>query len=518
MKTTYKLKGLVAAVIIILSFSSCSSEDALLEDLLVKREFAPIDLQSFVRNQTNIELNWVTEETVAFYVADVSTDPDFAAIDATRNVNASELPILIPLTGETLYYIRVKAVSARGLEDSKYATTTAQTLTEQIFLPIEPGDIQATEALLRWLPNSEVTEFVINPGSITRTITPQEKADGIATITGLTGETDYTVMLMNNTVIRGIQNFTTGIDIGTGTLILPTDDLFQMIADADPGAVLVLEAGDYTSQIGTISLNKSLTIRGLRSFDKPLLKVNFSIGTGATDVSLIDLDLTGDLPTELFDVVRFTEPGSYNSLLISGCNIHDYNRSFVAGNTTGATVNSLEIDDCKVTNVITNGGDFIDFRNTNALNISITNSTFNKCAPIPGRDFLRVDAAGDLNGSATVNILLESCTLYACADSNSRRIFYVRFNANEITSRNNLITDTAVEAYSDNSATDETIDFANNNYFNAPTLYDESVPRFDNSTNYLTLDPGYANAPAGDFSVSNQTIIDNAIGDPRWLQ
>jgi hypothetical protein len=59
---------------------------------------------------------------------------------------------------------------------------------------------------------------------------------------------------------------TTGIDIGAGILVTTEDDLFQMIADAEAGAILVLEPGDYTEQTGTITLDKSITIRGLRSF------------------------------------------------------------------------------------------------------------------------------------------------------------------------------------------------------------------------------------------------------------
>lgn len=510
------LKGLLVTLVLMLTFTSCSNEEELITELQIEREFAPIELRSIIRNQTIVELNWTTEETIDYYLVEVSTDEDYAAIVETVNVDASELPVQIPLAGETFYYIRVKAISARGLDDSKYATTTAQTLTEQIFLPIQPGDVQATEALLRWLPNSTVTELVINPGNVTRTITAQEKIDGMATITGLTGETDYTVMIMNNSVIRGIQNFTTGIDIGTGVLVLPTDDLFQMIADANPDEILVLEAGDYTDQIGTITLNKSITIRGLRNFDKPRLKVSFSIGTGATNVSLIDLDLTGDVPTMLLDVVRFSEPGSFNSLLISGCNIHQYDRSFVAGNTTSAILNTLTVTNCVVTDVVTNGGDFIDFRNSDVLNVSVSNSTFNNCAP--GRDFFRIDAAGDSNGTGqTCNVLLDSCTLYGVSNSSSRRILYVRFNSNDITVRKTLIAAT-LGYYSNQSSTDPTTTFINNNYYNAPGFYDTTQTVYDTSTNYTTLDPGFTNPAAGNFTVSNQTLRDNAVGDPRWRQ
>lgn len=515
MKTKHILKSIV--IILLISFAGCESQEDLIEELQISREFAPVELTSIIRNQTIVELNWTKDDNVDTYLVEVSQDQNFSSIEESLTVTSNQLPVQIQLIGETLYFIRVQAISSRGLENSTYAITTATTLTEQLFLSIEPGDILATEATLRWVPNSTVTQIVVNPGNIVHNITAQEQTEGIAVITGLTGETDYIAQLLNNTNIRGVQVFTTGIDIGDGILVTPTDDIFQMVADATPGDVLVLEQGDYTAQIGTVIIDKPLTIRGLLSFDKPLLKVSFSIVTGATDVSLIDLDLTGDVSAELTDVVRYSEAGNYNSLLVSGCNIHDYNRSFIAGNETDAIVQAVTVENCVVTNILTSGGDFFDFRNSDVLNVNFNTSTFNNCAP--GRDFFRIDAAGTSNATGlTSNILLENCTLYACSNSSSRRLFYVRFDSNDIISRNNLITDTEIEGYSDNSATDETITFANNNYFNAPTLFDSSVSRYDDSTSYTTLDPGFSNAEVGDFTVSNQSLIDNNVGDPRWLQ
>ena len=517
MKTKHIFKGVMVVFLLMFTFTGCEKQDTLIEELNINREFAPVDLVSFIRNQINVELNWTVDDNVDNYLVEFSEDEQFSTIVESVSVTSNQLPIQVQMVGETFYYIRVKAISSRGLEDSTFALITAETLTEQLFLPEEPGDILATEATLRWVPNSTVTQIVVNPGSITHNITAQEAIDGVAIISGLTGETDYTAQILNNTIVRGNTSFTTGIDIGTGILVTPTDDLFQMVADAAPDDVLVLEQGDYTTQIGTVVIDKPLTIRGLLSFDKPLLKVSFSIVTGGTDVSLIDLDLTGDIATDLIDVVRYSDVGNYNSLLVSGCNIHDYNRSFIAGNVTDAIVQSVTVENCVVTNVLTSGGDFIDFRNSDVLNLNVNTSTFNNCAP--GRDFFRIDDAGTLTQTGlTINILIENCTIYACSNSSSRRLCYIRFQDNDIISRNNLITDTVCEGYSDQSRTDEFIDFSNNNYFNAPTFYDSSVLRYDNSTSYTTLDPGFSDPLNGDFTVTTQSLIDNNIGDPRWLQ
>lgn len=516
MKTKYILKGLLVTILLTFTVSSCGYDEDLIEELSLDREFAPVALTARVRNQTTVELNWTSNDNVNHYVVEFSADdPNFNTIFTTVNVTASQLPVRVALEGETLYSIRVKAVSARGLDDSNWSLTQAQTLTEQIMLPAIAGDIEATQATLRWVANSNVTHLILQPGDIRHDITSQEKIDGIALITGLTGETDYTAILYNNTKVRGSANFTTGIDVGDNTLVLPTDDLFQMIADAAPGDILLLEQGDYTSQTGTITLDKSITIQGLRADFKPRLKVSFSIVGGATDVSLIDLDLTGDTPNALTDVVRYTGAGNFNSLLIKGCNIHDYDRSFIAGNVTDAIVQSVMVENCIVTNILTSGGDFIDFRNSDALNVSVITSTFNNCAP--GRDFFRLDDAGTSTQTGiTANVLLDRCTLYACSNSSSRRVMYVRFQLNKITVTNTLITDTASEGYSDQSRTDPSPTFNNNNYFNAPGFYNTAQTVYDGSTTYTTLDPGFVNAAGGNFTVTNQTLLDNQVGDPRW--
>lgn len=513
MKTKNIVKVLFTLFLTI-TVTNCGYNEDLIEELAVDREFAPVALTARVRNQTTVELNWAVDENINHYVAEFSADdPDFNNIFTTVNVTPDQLPVQVQLEGETLYSIRVKAVSDRGLEDSKWSLTQAQTLTEQIMLPSEPGDIEAVQATLRWVANSNVTHLMLQPGDIRHDITPQEKIDGVALVTGLTGETDYTAILYNNTKVRGSANFTTGIDVGDNTLVLPTDDLFQMIADATPGDILLLEQGDYTSQSGSITLDKSITIQGLRTDFKPRLKVSFSIVNGAADVNLIDLDLTGE-PTVLLDVVRYTGAGNYNSLLVKGCNIHDYDRSFIAGNVTDAIVQSVMVENCVVTNVLTSGGDFIDFRNSDALNVSVTTSTFNNCAP--GRDFFRLDDAGTSTQTGiTANVLLDHCTIYKCSNTDDR-ILYVRFQLNKITVTNNLFAETTAY-YSNQSRTDPNPTFNNNNYFNAPAFYATNTV-YDATTTYTTLDPGFVDAASGNFKITNQTLLDNQVGDPRWRQ
>ncbi|WP_439132108.1 DUF5123 domain-containing protein [Polaribacter sp.] len=518
-----KLKNIIKVIVIavlLINFSSCITDydEPVIEELSLTREFAPIDLDTRIRNQTTVELDWTVRQgqELSNYLVEFSADdPDFNTIFLSQEVTAEELPVQIRLEGETLYSIRVKTVSSRGLDDSTWALTEATTLSEQIMLPSEAGDIQALSATLRWEAGLNVTHFILEPGSIRYDISDQEKAAGVATISDLTPETEYTATLYNNAKVRGTAVFTTGIDIGNNVVLTPADDIFQAIADAAPGAIILFEEGDYTAQVGRITLDKSITLRGLKRDFKPELKVSFSPANGAADINLIDLDLTGDLPAELTDMIRYSEAGSYNTLFISGCNVHDYDRSFIAGSTTDAIIQNVTVENSVVTNILTNGGDFIDFRNSDVFNINVNTSTFNNCAP--GRDFFRIDDSGTSTQSGfTCNILLESCTIYACSNSSSRRLMYVRFQDNKITVNNTLITDTDSEGYSDQSRTDPNPSFFNNNYWNADGFFDATQTVSDQSGTNTVLDPGYVDAASGNFTLTNQDLIDNAVGDPRW--
>lgn len=509
------LKGLLAVFLLVVA--GCESyNEAVLQDIGANSLFSPIELKAAVKNQTTVELNWTTKEDVDHYTVEFSADdPDFKTIYKTVNVTAKELPVKVALEGETVYSIRVKAVSSAGLADSKWSVTTAATLSEQIFFPVQPADIEATQVTLRWTPNSSVTQITAAPGGIAHTITAAEKTAGVATVTGLTGETAYTATLFNGTKKRGVVTFSTGIDIGTGILVKPTDDLNAKIAAANPDAVLVLMPGEYNVYTGEIILNKPITIRGLRADNKPLLHNKFTLNAGATKVSLIDLDLNGDKAQS--DAVKYNDVSTaYGALLISGCNVHDFVKSFITQTATGITkIASVTVENTVVTNILTVQGDCIDFRTSHLASLILRNSTFNNCAT--GRDFIRIDNALNITGTGlTTTVLVDACTISNKAMTASNRILYVRFASNASTIRNTLF-DTPLAMYT-NQASTTAPTFLNNNYFNSTALHTAGIAavKYDASGTYGTLDPQFVNSVAGNFTIKNQVLIDKKIGDPQW--
>ncbi|WP_281232019.1 DUF5123 domain-containing protein [Flavobacterium gelatinilyticum] len=519
MKTIYIFRGLIAVLLLAIGISGCESyNEELLDGIGNTREFSPIGLKAIIRNRATVELNWNTkqDENPDHYIVEFSADDtEFKTIYRTLNVAPADLPVQVDLEGETTYSIRVKAVSASGLADSKWSVTTATTLSEQIFFPIKPEEIQTQSITLRWTPESNVTQILVTPGNITHTITAEEKAAGVATVTGLTGETDYTATLKNAAKTRGILTFTSSVDLTKGIVVNPGDDLNAKITQAAAGSRLLLMPGVYQTT-GEVILNKTLIIRGVRPENKPQLNVKFTVNAGLTDLSLVDLDLNGTGLSNAATVTISGTASNFGNILITKCTIHNYTRALMSANVTNAKVTSFTVDNSIVTEVNTNGGaDFIDFRNTYAANIVLKNSTFNSCST--GRDFVRADAASGQSGTGLrTTTLIESCTLYNVSNTAApKRILYVRFLDNASTVMNTLIVGTTA-VHTNQPATEDPV-FSKNYYYEAAGFKDASIVNNKIDGGGTVANPQFADPANGDFTLGNGTLKDNKIGDPRWI-
>lgn len=526
MKNKIKNIGVIISIFSLIFIGCKDNIDPIIEQLDFSRVFTPVNLSVKVRNMTTAEISWDVKADANSYVLEFSKDSlVFGSIVQTVTVSPEQVPYSILLDGQTQYSVRVKGVSTSGLSDSKWAGVAFKTDAENIFSTLAGEDIKATSVTLSWPAGSDVTNFVITPGDINRPITDEEKAAGMATITGLTGETAYKVFLYRGASQRGVVEFTTLIDIGDATAVHPEDDLNAVIAAAAEGASLVLFPGDYEVYSGNISLNKSISIKGLYPYNKPIIHIQFVLEDGVQNVEVKDLEMNGayldtvtNSPSNLGYVFQYATTGkAYGTLSVSGCNIHDYDKSIFSGSSSVvSSIQSIAMDDCVVTNVMTNSADCIDFRGGYVAALSLTNSTFVNCAP--ARDFVRLDNSSSAFPGMVSNVLIDHCTLYGVANNSSRRILYVRFVDNTLKVTNTIIAATA--GYYTNQSGSAQPECSMNNYFNAPGFIpggtDVSGAKFDLSDNYTLLDPGFTDAANGNFTISNQTLIDNNVGDPRW--
>lgn len=526
MENKFKNIGFIIGLFSLI-FVSCEDKiDPIVEKLDFARVFKPLDLKATIRNKTTVELAWTAGKDADSYVVEISEDSLlFTTIVKTVNVTPKQIPVSIALDGQTLYSARIKGVSISGIADSKWTSVAFKTDAENIFSPVAGTDIQATSVTLNWPAGSDVSNFLITPGNVQRTITVAEKAAGIAIITGLTGETEYTVKMFKGTKQRGIVTFTTLIDLGGATPVYPADNLSTVIAAAQAGDVLVLFPGNYLAYSGAITINKSISIKGLRPTDKPIVHVKFVLEAGVQNVEIKDLEMTGNyidpltgLAAILDHAFQYNTTGAiYGSLNVVGCRIHDYDKSLFAGSSTIASkIGSIAVTDCIVTNILTNAADFIDFRAGYVASLVLKNSTFNNCAP--ARDFVRLDNASTAFPGLVSNVEIDHCTLYGVSKLTSSRILYVRFATNTLKVTNTIIAGTL--GYYTNQALSSQPVCANNNYFNAPGFITGGSTvtgaKFDLSGTHTLLDPGFVNAAIGNFTVTNQALIDSNVGDPRW--
>lgn len=523
MKRKIKNIAYILGLFILIS-GGCKEVDPVIEDLEFDRVFTPVNVTAIIRNLTTAELNWNVRGDADHYVVELSEDSlVFGSIVKTVEVSPEQLPFRILLDGQTRYSARVKGVSSSGVQDSKWGMVTFKTDAENIFLPLDGANIGATTVTLKWPAGSDVTNLIIMPGGTSRIITAPEIAAGSATITGLTGETNYTVRLMRGTKQRGSVAFKTLIDLGGATPVYPENDLSLIIANAAEGDVLVLFPGEYLAYTGKITLNKSVSIKGLYPHNKPILHVQFVLEAGVQNVEVRDVDMDGtyldpltSLEVQLDHAFQYaTTSVSYGSLSVNSSNIHDYGKSLISGASpnVASSVESISVTNCTVTNILAISADFIDFRAGHVANLSLKNSTFANCAPT--RDFIRLDNSATAFPGRTSNVVIDQCTLYKVSTGISNRILYVRFTTNVMKVSNTIIAETG--GMFTNQALSSQPEFSKNNYFNATAMYTGASPiKIDASGTHTTLDPGFVNAAGGNFKVTNQTLIDNKIGDQRW--
>jgi len=504
---------LLCLTVAIFAFGCGDDIDDLVTSLETDRLFSPVDLETRIVNQTGVRLSWKEVKKAETYNIEIyangNEDYSGTPVKSISGVTFSELPYTITgLLGDESYSVRVQAIG-QGIADSKWTSATVKTDTEQIFQNMEDDDLKATEVTLRWLAGAEVTAITVEPGGINRTLTAEEKAAGVVTIAGLTGETAYKATLLNGSKIRGIREFTTTVDIGNAIPVNPEDDLATLLADAKDGDAFALFPGKYGTSTKFI-IKANVEIKAVRPNDKPILSGLISIEDGASLLlKEVVLDGTGNESNQA--IIFGTANANYGAITVDGCEIKNHDKGLFYLN-VASVVESITFNNCIISNIPCNGGDFMDSRAGAIKTWTLSNSTvYNSCLD---RDFIRYDDKSKEFPGVSSIINVTDNTLIGVSNGASRRLLYVRFANNTINFRNNIIANTAgIFSNQKNTAVPT---FSKNNYFQAPGLFTGGSTTsliFDNSA--TSHNPQFEDAATGNFKVNN---LDVTVGDPRWLQ
>ncbi|MDR2622322.1 MAG: DUF5123 domain-containing protein [Dysgonamonadaceae bacterium] len=506
-------------------FTACEEPGDEITSINYDRLFSPTSIETTVLNKVDLRLRWHHTENSTQYEIQIFDNGDLnfdgtpartltyaVDEDAVENAkNNSQLLVfelmIRGLAGQTKHSLRIKSIG-NNIPDSKWTTATFQTDAEQIFQAVDPEEIQASQVVLRWPAGQTATEIVLTPGDIHHTVTAAEIAAGAATITGLTGETTYTAVLMNGTKERGRITFTTLIDLGNATGINPDDDLVAILNAAGEGAEFVLFPGTYT--LGSYALTKSVKLSGYKSNDKPVIYGQLTCGA-AISIELKSIIFDGTTYGQFFNT---TSGCDISALTLSDCEIKNYSNNFIYNNTSGK-FGSIHITDCYIHDIPGTGGDGIDFRGGTLGTLTVEKTTFANGF----RTFLRMQAAA--------NVAFRYCTFYKIScldDGNNHGLFRLSTAGSEFEVSNCLLVGTG--KVNPTAATvgnfcrqagnmqDSNPTYNKNFYFNCGNLW---VGLYTDPAQCAAAeaDPGFADADNGDFHVSN-IDIKGIAGDPRW--
>ncbi|NMA74790.1 MAG: DUF4957 domain-containing protein [Bacteroidales bacterium] len=499
---------------------SCSDREEEVTEYNLDRVLTPFDIKYSLDDIVGLTLTWKDLEEADGYIVELYTDSlqfleeNLLVMDEVLTNKFEYI-----LMGNTQYSARIKSVSTSN-NDSKWNGIAFKTSFKSVFLPFEKGDITETSLRFRFPKGTYATLVELKSGSseISREITDEEINTGILEFTDLLSNVTYTAILYDGDKIIGEVTATTIMD---GAIeIKPSDDWKALLESAKEGDAFLFDEGIYLLDEGeeVVTISTSITIMG-KIAAEPTIQAQFEIDNldGANSPSIVfkHVKLEGKDQAIDYAIRLIAKNGNYGDIVLESAEISNYNKAFIASstdNTSSVKINSINIEDCIVSNIKTDGAEAIDIRYGYLVLLTINNSTFNNVAP--GRAFIRLDDASSNYPGMNSVVEVKNSTFYKVNNTvTSKGFFYVRFKTNTLLFKNNLMVQSE-GIFSKESKTSDII-CENNNYFNAPNYLDGGAitgAKIDTASPMME-DPEFEDPDNGDFTIGNGTL---KVGDPRW--
>ena len=521
----------------LVGMTACSDPDDAITSVEFNRLFSPTELEAKVQNTTGVKLTWFAISNAEQYQIEIYADDEDMTFEGTPltftgestvDAGRTECSWTLPagtLEGETVYSVRVKAIGASM--ESKWAATTFETGTEQIFFDVPTADITKTSVTLSWPAGTAVTRIEVQKsGEVlqTKNLTAEEIATGQATIEDLNVESTYTFYIYNGEKQRGKIQVQT---LPNFTPVTTCTELLDAIEAAEAGEVIMLTENAVYDFTDAAAMGKETAVTSIKIDKDIVLNTNngatikgiyFQINGGASvEFANITLDGEGGSGDQAFN---YKEESNYAKLYIHDAEIKNYTKGLIYNNVS-AIVGDITINNCIIHDIVCSGGDFIDFRGGGLTTLNITKNTFYNCAV--SRDFIRY------SGSVAegIAITVDQNTLYNVGNGNANyRLLYVVVGGTNIWT-NNVVANFNNKRGFSNQKNTAIPTFKNNFYFNTVNLLsagstaDATITFYDNDTfggngTEITADP-FKDAANADFTVTDEKIKDKEAGDPRWL-
>ena len=529
----------------VLVLASCVDDNDWGTDSSYNRPFSPHDI-SVSAEATNATIEFDRLSSVDYYLLELNQDSLYMEdyhegprIDTVRTSPYS----LTELAGETVYFLRLKAVSSSSATTaSKWSyyedgqKRSFKTKGEQIFESITSADRAENSIRLSWATGMDVTHIevsVVDDGGgktllKTVTLTADQIQAGACVVDGLEPTTTYSFVIYNGAAKRGERTATTaaampdgdlkytledGITVITTTLIEELVEQAQAASgNTSVGVTIGIPAGvtvdmNGVSEIGeittlTVPEGASITFFGLAGAEKPVLNFPKTLEIGGTH-GYIRFENVIIKDGGAGYLINQSNAMQVEELSFKDCEIPSLARSLVRlQGSSIKTIGTLNIDNCVVTNQGSEAYAFLYWNNAayTVSNVNITNSTFNTM----------LHSFADVRNSTTGTFNISNCTFYNVVAA-SRYLFDAR-SVVSVTVQNTIFGKTNGDGVNGIRIT------------GTPTIIDVYKTSDCNFSSYgFNADRGetpvssadlFANPDEGDFTILESRL--KSLGDPRW--
>ena len=505
--------------------TACEDQSEEITSIDYNRLFAPINVEARVTNRTNVQLTWnLTKGATAYNIELFANDSltfTGSPVNTYNGITADQMPYqIVGLEGETQYSARIQAICDDASKASKWSGVFFETDTEQILSPVTEADLTFNSVTLRW-PAGEAADLItLTPpeGStapvVTYNVTAEDVANGYAVIEGLTEQTEYTAVMTLNGRTRGTVTFKTAIDTGDMTQIAADADLAEALDAAEEGESFVLMGTSY--ELGSYAVTKSFSLTSLDPNNPAIVHGRFTVSAPVSSLTLTNTIFDGQGDTD--NILELKDAAAnLGTLTIDGCEIRNMKKHIMYNNAKG-TFGDIVINNCIIDGIDDGGGDGFDIRGGSLQSLTVTNTTISNGV----RTLLRCQVAN------TVNVTFQSCTFYnICTldNSNNSGLFQMdkTNDSSLLTVKSCLVYGVGTEnpsagesgTWARSSKFKASAEYSNNYYYNCPNLW-ASLYKDDHSAVATEADPAFADAANGDFTLTNEDLIYNQVGDPRW--
>lgn len=528
------------AIVLLTSYSCVEQIPAVNENLAYNRCYVPTNLVAkILPTGDDVQFSWTKSLGSTEFVLEIYNDASFGSLAKSITIPVDQIPYVVELEADMVYYYRVKGVDGNGVyQPSKWAESTDPIETYAVKSSVSPEIVSRAinSITIKWtLPegDDEIDHIRISPavdgeGSYTRFDVSDATAASLE-VTGLKASSQYTLAVHFKSANRGEVITWTRPETGGSLVVKTAAELTSALTTRDP----ILVDTEETLEIGTVEVIPPIVIYGKSKEDgtKPTISASFAINSGTKAaieepiIHLEDIVIDGK-GYSLGHTLDIKKDVQINSITIRNTDITGFGKGLIYVNSGVLTTSKIELDGLLFEDCDGNGGDCFDVRNASVIDeILVKNSTFSEGM----RTFFRIDAKGTVGKFTFQNNTLNN--VCSADNSNNQGIFNVRGTldaANFIVKDNLILNMVGPKACFTGRYAVTVIPTLSNNWF---YNYGEAFLTTDaNGNQYITeeiLQTGggvildedpCVDSYRGKLNITNAQVIEKKAGDPRWYE